>query len=178
MKESQTIVLAGRRFRLVGEHTLDQDIHFLGLFSQAGLETVEQLEAETVEQFGWRILSKVLEAGVLTQLIACLVIPEELAPAGRIRRFFERANIVARAERPDGWTPALAAATASWLGGLTDPIEKGQVYSLVSELLLPFVCGATRPSLALILSSPTKKRGKAAPPLGRFSVAASAAGTT
>lgn len=161
---SQKIVLAGRTFVRAGESTVEHDIEFMRLLSAAGLSGgTLRVAAENDEQFAWRLLELLIEAGALLPLVACMIVPESAAPRrpGMIAGALERMGFVRREASRGGWTRELQAETVAFLKTLDEPRDKEQVYKLVGELLLPFLVGV----LASWTSSPrSSSSGPSTPP--------------
>ena len=138
---NQKIVLAGREFLPVGRSTVAQDVEFTRLLRAAGLEDPTMRAGETPEAYGWRILQALIEAGSMLPLLACLLVPAELAPerAHGWKAFVEDLVGVDRRRHARGWTLEVQAETVEFLAALDEPADKSRVYELVAELLFPFL---------------------------------------
>lgn len=155
------IVLAGRVFVPVGESTVAHDIEVMRLLKVAGLDDPRLRTGESPEAFGWRVLQALIETKALLPLVACLIVPESAAPRRRgfLRAWLEDLGIVREAARAEGWTNALQAETAAFLGALDEPADKQLVYQVVAELLFPFL----KTGLASWAASPSSSGTSAGP---------------
>jgi hypothetical protein len=132
-EEPQVYTLGGRRFRALEESTVEHDQWYMRNVRAAGLDVVELREGESPEDFAHRLLGIALDSGRVNLLIAGMIVPTD-APGGR-------------------WSPALAAATAEFIGRLSVPEDKRQVYGLLASLLASFFGAGLISSVASQLSS-------------------------
>ena len=147
----QKISLAGRDFVQLGEATIEHDIEFMRLLTAAKLDDPTIRPGEGGDEYGLRIMKQLLEAQVLLQLVACLIIPADVVRPGLFMRMLEALGMVPR--RSHGWTLEVAAETVKWLGNLDGSADKQQVWLVVGEMLVPFLKDGLAPWAASRRSS-------------------------
>lgn len=122
--------LGGRRFLTVQEMTVKQDLAFLALTREAGLDGLTMGAGESPEDFAERILGALVENDAVLKILGLLLVP----PAIRSRRLpFQKPGTV-----PSKWTPEVADETAAFLGSLSTPKDKAQIRALILTLLIHF----------------------------------------
>ena len=114
----QVVTIGGRSFMAVQEGTLRHDLHYMELVSKMGLQSLQMRTEEAPEEYAVRLLGELVRAGAVLEMLGTL-----LLPVGK---------------RPDEWTPAMAAETADFFAGLTNPADKAAVQGQVITLLLDF----------------------------------------
>ncbi len=156
------VFLAGRAFVPAGESTILHDIAVTKLLKAAKLDVAAVRTDETPDEFGFRVLEQIMDADALLPIVACLIIPAEVAPerVGLLRRWAESLGILRPTVRAIGWTPEVQAATVAFLSALDEPADKAKIYQLVAELLFPFL----KAGLAPLLRSPGSSAAAAATP--------------
>lgn len=114
-----TIQLAGRKFRTIGNSTLEHDVWVMGRLRQAGLDSLTLDAGEKPEDYAHRLLSQLLTSERALEIVGALIVPAEL-PSLK-------------------WTPRVARDTAVFLGRLADPRDKLEVQRLLLAVLVPFL---------------------------------------
>lgn len=110
--------LGGRAFRVVKVSTVEHDVWMMGKTAAAGMQQVTMLPGETPESFATRLTGEFARSGLVLVLLGGALIPAELEDLE--------------------WSPAVAAQTAAFLGGLTDPADKQLVLAQVASLVAGF----------------------------------------
>ncbi len=110
--------LSGRRFRAIQTSTIEHDVWMMARSAQAGIQRVAMHDDETPEAFAARLTGEFARSGQMLHLLAGVLVPEEIADTD--------------------WTPAIAAETAAFLGGITDPSDKAVVLGQVASLVAGF----------------------------------------
>lgn len=123
--------IGGRIFLAMKEGTVLHDLHFRKLVAQSGLSRVFIRAGEDPDHFARRLLDELVKAGVVLELIGCLLIPV--------------------GKRDEDWTPEMAQETAAFFGGLKDPVDKAKVDSLILTVLIDFFANG----FASLWTSPT-----------------------
>lgn len=112
------ITLGGRIFRALQEGTVLHDLHFRKLIAKSGLSRVTIRAGEDPDHFARRLLDELLAAGVVLEIIGCLIIPVGMSD--------------------EEWTPELASETARFVGSLRSDADKASVDQLVVSILIDF----------------------------------------
>lgn len=143
---SEKITLGGRRFAVYESTSVAQDSAIAELLARAGIDPFAPAAAGESEEAAALAFGAIHGAGVMLPLLGCMLLPEGSRGGrrSRLRRALERWGVVRRA--PAAWTPELAAATAEFLGGIDDPRDKGQIYAIFAQVLIPFFVGGTSSS--------------------------------
>jgi hypothetical protein len=102
----------------MSEGTVLHDLHFRKLVAQSGLSHLHIKVGEDPGMFARKLLDRLIEAGVVLELLGCLLIP--------------------LGKRDEDWTPDMARETAIFLGGLRAPEDKARIDSMICTLLLDF----------------------------------------
>ena len=127
---AETHTLGGRTFLTMQESTVKQDLTFLALIHDAGIEEIQMQGDEAPGDYALRLLNTVVGTGVLLPLLGCLLVPAELVPR---KRRWQRRHLAGEV-----WTPELGDATAAFLGELRGEEDKAKIRSLILTLLLHF----------------------------------------
>jgi len=117
-------LIGDRRFVVISESTVEQDLHFLALIKQAGIDEVIAQPGETAEAFARRLLEVTVASDKTLDLLGCLLVPTDSIPPGT--------------DAGDAWTREIAEETASFLGHLKSKADKAKLRSLILSLLLCF----------------------------------------
>lgn len=131
--------IGGRVFLTMKEGTVLHDLHFRKLVAQSGLSRVFIKPGEDPDHFARRLLDKLIEAGVVLELIGCLLIP--------------------LGKRDEDWTPEMGRETALFFGGLKAPTEKAKIDSLIVTVLIDFFANG----FASLWTSPTSSEADPEP---------------
>lgn len=115
------------------ETTVQQDMLFLELVRNAGIDGLTMEPEEPPEEFAERLLGALVADGNVLKLLGCLLVPPAIVPRRGVRRILR-----APGETPRAWSPELCEETASYLGTLTSPEDKAKVRNLVLTLLAHF----------------------------------------
>lgn len=115
---SEQITLGGRKFKHCQHSTIEHDYVTMDRFNAAGLAVIDMAEGATPEQFVAELVSRAVRTGQLFPLLACLLIPAELASKD--------------------WTPEIAAATEAHLRTLTEPEDKQVLQGQVAGMFASF----------------------------------------
>jgi hypothetical protein len=110
--------LGGRDFESAGVSTIEQDLAYWRVAKASGLDSIEQLEGEGGEEFGERLLNRVIATEQVLPLLGCMLVPEG-TPDG-------------------GWTPELSREVQAHLKGLTAPEDKARFRAIVLSTLIDF----------------------------------------
>lgn len=116
--------IGGKTFHLAGESTARHDMYTMRQIAACGVNMVGQQEAESEEQFQYRLYRTALNTGDLFLLLGSLLVPEGTAP--------------------NGWTEQMAKDTANFLGNLTAEADKAKIRVLLASALLPFFVAGRR----------------------------------
>lgn len=117
-EELKPVSIGDRTFVPIQEGTLRQDLRYMELVSQLGLQSLYKRPEETAEEYAMRLLGEIVAAGTVLEILGTL-----LVPAGT---------------DPEKWTPQMAKETAAYFGSLTKPEDKAAVHAQVLTLLLDF----------------------------------------
>jgi hypothetical protein len=136
----EPVVIGGLRLVPVTDGTLEHDLHYMRLYTKAGLGDLTQGEAEAPEEFAKRILGALLAGGVVLEMLGTLFVPEDVDPAA--------------------WTPEMAQRTAKVLGAMRDAEAKKQIEAYIAGVVIDFF---ERGLVSFWKSSARSSRGEGQP---------------
>jgi hypothetical protein len=116
--------LGGRDFLVASERTVGQDLRFMSLIKQAGIDQLVMGEHEGPDAFARRLVDMMIESDTVLDLLSCILIPKEDAPTDR--------------DPGEAWTPDMGRATAVFLFKLKSPADKAKFRSLIVSLVIYF----------------------------------------
>jgi hypothetical protein len=118
--------IGGRSLQLAGEGTARHDMYTMRQIAACGLNTMDQRNGETDEQFQYRLYLTAMRTGDIFLLLGSLLVPAGTPPLG--------------------WTPEMSADTANFLANLTEPAAKNKLRIILVSSLMPFFLGGRRSS--------------------------------
>lgn len=131
----RTYVFGGKEFRQILEGTSERDHYVVRLSGKAGLREIVMHQGETPDGFAMRLLYDLIDADVVHEVLAGLIVPSEI-------KDFE-------------WSYAVAAETATHLRRCYKSDGKDQINSLILLYLQDFL---TR-GMGFVVSSRTASAG-------------------
>jgi len=106
------ILLGGISFEFVRQTTVERELHWTALLLRGGISKLHSFKGETVEAFGKRAHEKLVQSGVLMELLAM-----EIVPLGEV------------------WSPAIASDVLQHLRNLKHPVETTTIMRIWEYLL-------------------------------------------
>lgn len=116
------VVLAGRHFRRQTAVTFERNTHTAKAARDTGLATIGRRFDPIHDDVDDEIEGRILDAfanGTMIRFLACALCEDETP-----------------------WTPAIAERNATFLRGLTDPVDQATLYDIASWVLLDFFLNA------------------------------------
>jgi hypothetical protein len=130
-----TRTIGGINYRELTETTMEQDDAILREVRTVGIDSLQQNEGESIEEYVGRALSALIEGGEAFRILGCFLVPEDKE-----------------------WSRALALETADAFRKATNPDDKAALRAALLPILLSFfVAGLT--SVATSRSYSTLLRG-------------------
>lgn len=115
---AKVVNIDGAPYRMIERTTIANDFYVMKHLRAAGVADCTPKQGETAEEFAVRLLYAVIESGVPFELLAGLLLPDEI---------------------PDSkWTQEQAAQTAALIRMATAPEDKASIQRVIIEMLTGF----------------------------------------